>query len=94
MITRLLRLVSIGQVSAKVAVATVQQAVKEGLVAEALRDSLSDLTAEELSEGIDERMWKPRYHPVIHRDVVNQGIQSDDIFDPHARWGDDHFYYN
>lgn len=94
MILEILRLDLVGQVSAKVAVATVQQAVKEGLVAEALRDSLSDLTEEELSKGIDERMWKPRYHPVIYRDAIDQGIRSDDIFDPHSRWGDDHFYYN
>ena len=82
------------QVSHKVAVATVQQAVKEGLVAEALRDSLCDLSEEELFEGIEERMWKPRYHPVIYRDSIDVGIRSDDIFDPHARWGNDHFYYN
>eukprot|EP01043_Picozoa_sp_COSAG02_P000488 COSAG02_NODE_9_length_59728_cov_36.104714_11_plen_375_part_00 len=84
----------IREVSRKVAVATVQQALKEGLVAEALRDSLSDLSEEELSEGINERMWKPRYHPVIYRDAVDVGIRSDDIFDPHTRWGNDHFYYN
>jgi malic enzyme len=87
-------LAEIRQVSQKVAVATVQQAVKEGLVAEALRDSLSNLSEKELSAGIDERMWKPRYHPVICRDTVDTGIRSDDIFDPHSRWGNDHFYYN
>jgi hypothetical protein len=63
-------------------------------VAEALHSSLCDLTDEELYEGIGERMWKPRYHPVIYRDTVNTGIRSDDVFDPHMRWGNDHFYYN
>jgi len=82
------------QVSQKVAVATVKQALKEGLVAEALQSSLCDLSDEELIAGIDERMWKPRYHPIIYRDTVNADIRSDDIFDPHTRWGNDHFYYN
>jgi malic enzyme len=84
----------IREVSQKVAVEVVKQALKEDLVAEALHSSLCDLTDEELYEGIGERMWKPRYHPVIYRDTVNTGIRSDDVFDPHMRWGNDHFYYN
>ena len=74
----------IRDVSQRVAVATVKQALKEGLVAEALEAKLAELSDEELFEGIGERMWKPRYHPVIYRDPVDTGIKSDDVFDPHV----------
>jgi len=84
----------IRDVSAKVALATIKQAMEENLVAGALKEVLSMQSDEELAAGIEERMWKPRYHPVIYRDPVNTNIVSDDVFDPHARWGADHFYYN
>ena len=30
---------------------------------------------------------------VVWRDPVSTHIRSDDVFDPHKRWGHDHFYY-
>jgi len=61
----------IREVSAQVALATIKQALAEDLVAEALHDQLAACTDDELLDGIHERMWHPRYHPVIYRDPVN-----------------------